>query len=158
MQIIIDSREQLPYKFDRWEVNTTTGTLTTGDYSIQGFEDKAAIERKSLDDLVGCLSGKSRVRFEKELARGRSLELFAVVIECNFFEIAGKRYHSTMNPDAVLQSIMAFHIRYNTPFLFCGDRSGGEYIAYSLLSKFIYEIRKRFSIYEKWISEQTANK
>jgi len=158
MQIIIDSREQLPYQFDRWPVSVTTASLTTGDYSIQGFQDKAAIERKSLDDLVGCLTGKGRTRFEKELSRARSLELFVVVVEADFCQIAGKRYYSAMNPESVLQSVAAFHIRYNTPFLFCGDRAGAEYITHSLLHKYVQEIRKRFTIYEKWISEQTAHK
>lgn len=144
MIILTDTREQLPYPFDRWPVDIKEAGLSTGDYSLLGFEDKAAIERKSLNDLISCLKGKNRDRFEKELSRARSYELFIVVIEADLFQIASKNYHSVMNPDAVLQSITAFHIRYGIPFLFCGDRSGAEYMTYSLLQKYLYEIKKRY--------------
>ena len=52
MKILIDTREQRPYKFD---IDTVTGTLTTGDYSICGLENYISIERKTIDDLIGCL-------------------------------------------------------------------------------------------------------
>lgn len=149
MKIIRDSREQLPYSFDRWPVSVQVSGIPTGDYSINGFEDKIAVERKSLNDLVSCLMGKNRDRFEKELTRARSYQVFAVVIEANLFQIMGKQYHSVMNPDAVMQSITAFYIRYGVPFLFAGDRSGGEYVTFSLLQKYVQEIQKRFSLYER---------
>ncbi|MDA3897496.1 MAG: hypothetical protein PF482_15275 [Desulfobacteraceae bacterium] len=144
MVIIQDTREQLPYVFDRWPVSVQAAGLPVGDYSIQGFSDKVAIERKSLDDLINCLMGGNRIRFEKELSRARSFELFAVIVEASFHQISAKQYHGCMDPHAVLQSIVAFHIRYKVPFIFAGDRCGGEYLTFSLLQKFIYEIEKRF--------------
>jgi len=144
MIIIQDTREGLPYKFERWNIEIKTSGLKVGDYSIQGFEDKISIERKSLNDLIGCLTGSNRSRFERELSRARSFELFVVIIEADLLTITSGQYHSVMNPDAVLQSIVAFHIRYGTPFLFAGDRCGAEYLTYSLLQKFLYEIKKRF--------------
>ncbi len=142
MIILKDTREQIPYSFKKFPVTVEPSLLPTGDYSILGFEDKIAIERKSLNDLVSCLMGKNRDRFERELTRARSYQVFAVVIEANLFQIMGKQYHSIMNPDAVMQSITAFYIRYGVPFLFAGDRSGGEYVTFSLLSKYLYEIEK----------------
>lgn len=145
MQIITDSREQQPYLFDKWpEVTTTTAGLPAGDYSLTGFEDKAAVERKALDDLIGCLMGKDRERFERELTRGRVMDLFAVVVEAGMDDIARGRYKSEMKPAAALQSIFAFQVRYGANFLFCGSREGGEYTTYSLLSKYLYEIEKRY--------------
>ena len=58
---IIDSREQNP--LDVSPLQAITGTLVTGDYSIQGLESVIAIERKSLDDLLGCC-GRERKRFD----------------------------------------------------------------------------------------------
>ena len=156
MIILTDTREQLPYSFDRWPIEIQTAGLPTGDYSLSGFENQIAVERKSLNDLIGCLIGKNRVRFEKELTHARQYELFAVVIEADFFQIANKNYHSVMNPDAVLQSITAFYIRYKIPFLFCGNRSGAEYMIYSLLQKYLYEIEKRYKQSQK--SMKTAIK
>jgi DNA excision repair protein ERCC-4 len=145
MIILTDTREQKPYCFENYpDVQVEAGTLATGDYSIPGFDDQVAIERKSLNDLIGCLKGDGRTRFEKELARARHYHLFCVVIEAGFHHIGMKRYHSAMTPQAIFQSLAAFHVRYGIPFLFCGDRDGGQYQTYSLLSKFAYEIEKRF--------------
>ena len=146
MKIIIDSREKLPYTFHNNDVGLETAKLNAGDYSLAGFDDRVAVERKSLDDLVGCLHGSGRERFERELARAGSYERFAVIIESSLQHIIMKRYHSKMTPQSVIQSITAFYIRYGSPFLFCGDRSGGEYMTYSILSKYQYEIEKRFMI------------
>jgi ERCC4-type nuclease len=146
LRIIIDTREQAPYNFERWQVVTERAGLPTGDYSLPGFTDRAAIERKSLDDLIGCLMGKDRQRFERELSRGRAYDLFAVVVESDLQAVAYGRYKSQMKPEAALQSIAAFYIRYGVPFMFCGSRYGAEYMTYSLLSKYVYEIEKRFQI------------
>jgi len=144
LKIVQDSREQNPYSFSAYpDVEVILGTLATADYSLPGFTDRIAIERKTIDDLVGCLS-QGRERFEKEMARARNFEHFAVVIEASLPPIMAGRYRSLMKANSVLQSIAAFSIRYRIPFLFCGDRPGGELMTYSLLSKFAYEIRKRF--------------
>ncbi|MDA3918973.1 MAG: hypothetical protein PF690_18675 [Deltaproteobacteria bacterium] len=149
ISILTDTREQAPYLFKRWNIKTQETGLTTGDYSLPGFEDKAAIERKTLDDLIGCLMGKDRERFEKELSRARSFELFAVVVEANLSDIANGQYQSNMKPTAALQTLAAFFIRYRVPFLFCSNRAGGEYQVYSLLQKYIQEIEKRFKQSQK---------
>jgi ERCC4-type nuclease len=49
MKILIDTREQIPFNFSRYGVQTETDALPVGDYSIPGFEDRVAIERKSND-------------------------------------------------------------------------------------------------------------
>lgn len=149
ISIIIDTREQAPYTFDAWEVTTTRAGLPTGDYSVAGFEDRVGIERKSLDDLISCLMGDNRQRFERELARGRVYELFAVVVEADLTDLARGRYQSQMKPEACLQSVTTFFVRYGVPFMFCGNRAGAEYMTYSLLAKYIYEIRKRFDMARK---------
>jgi len=94
MIVTIDTREQTAYDFTRYGATTERGTLSTGDYSIKGFHDKVAVERKTIDDLVGCLMGKERERFERELSRGRALEFFAVVVEASMENIARGRYRS----------------------------------------------------------------
>ncbi len=147
--IITDTREQAPYSFSKWDVETMQASLETGDYSLRGFENQVAVERKNLDDLISCFMGANRDRFEKELIRGRRLDLFAVVIEATLEDIAQGRFKSQMKPVAALQTVAAFAVRYGTPFMFCGSRAGAEYMTFSLLSKYIYEIEKRYKIYQK---------
>ena len=54
MLIVVDTREQTPFEFrhEKYETTTKQGTLSVGDYSLAGLEDKVAVERKSLPDLV----------------------------------------------------------------------------------------------------------
>lgn len=115
--IVIDTREQTPFHFDGWP--TQRGTLKTGDYSIVGLEDSAAIERKSLQDLIGCIGGE-RDRFKRELERLMAYSCRAVVIEANMDAIYRQQYRGTIHPNAVIGSIASWTTRYQVPFIFAG--------------------------------------
>ena len=143
MKIVIDTREQKPLEFSQ---PTETGTLPTGDYSVKGLEKFVAIERKSVDDLVGCLKKGSRARFEKELSRGRGLEYFALVIEADLAALAAGEYRSEMKPAAVIQSLLAFSVRYRLPVFFCPNRQYAARVVESLLSKYVREIEKKLKL------------
>lgn len=145
MKIIVDSREQAPFLFAGPRYAGTvvgTGTLATGDYSLAGMENVVAVERKSLDDLVGCLTS-GRERFERELVRARGLDSFAVVVEASWDDLASGTFRSRMNPHAACQSVLAFQVRYRIPFLFCGSRPGAEYVCWSLLRQCLEGSRAR---------------
>jgi len=144
VRIVVDSREQIPYDFRAYDVETTVAALPVGDYSLQGFNERIAVERKSLNDLVGCLMGTERDRFKRELARGRALERFVVVIESDLRDLLDGRYRSKMNPKAAFESVVAFYIRFGTSFLWAGDRQGAERMTFSVLAKFFAEIEKRY--------------
>lgn len=143
MKIVVDSREQAPFTFEKYEVDVLPGALLTGDYSLPGLESLVAIERKSLGDLVGCLMGSDRDRFERELSRAGGLEAFLVVIEASMDDVRRHNYRSRMRPHAVLQSVAAFMVRYRVPFAWCGSREGAEYMTFSFLEKYAVEQRKR---------------
>ena len=140
MKIIIDNREQRPYEFTGTE--TETGTLETGDYSISGASHLIAIERKTADDLIGCLT-RHRERFERELHRGRALQYFALVVESSLLELSNGHYRSMMKPKAAIQSLLAFSVRYDLPIFFAENRDFGQRVTESLLLKFAREQEKR---------------
>ncbi len=145
MLILVDTREQLPFAFQDFPgIETARVALPVGDYSLPGFEDRVAIERKGLDDLVACLKNPNRDRFERELNRAKSYELFAVVIEANVDDVRKCRYRSAMKPASVMQSVFAFQVRYRIPFMFAGSRANAQEITHSLLSKYAREITMRF--------------
>lgn len=136
LKIICDSREQNGYTFSDYpDVMATTGTLTTGDYSLAGFADKVAIERKELSDLISCLS-HDRDRFIRELERLRGYEAAAVIVEAKYSDIAQGRYRSKMNPDAAIQSIVSIMVNYRMPFFFAGTRSAGEQFAHDFIKHY----------------------
>ena len=147
MIILIDNRERFPYLFDigsGYEVSLERATLPVGDYSLPGFEDRIAIERKELNDLIGCLMGSNRIRFERELARGRAYDFFAVVVEANLSQVWTGDYRSEMRPQSALQSLAAFQVRYRVPFIWAGNRAGAEYMTHAFLAKYLREISERF--------------
>ena len=139
MRLITDSREQRPYQF---ETQSEVGALAIGDYSIVGLENYVAIERKTVDDLIGCLT-TDRDRFERELHRGRALDYFALVIEATLSDLANGEYRSKMNPKSAVQSLLAFSIRYRLPIFFAENRQYAQRVTESLLLKYGREIEKK---------------
>ncbi len=91
--IIRDSREQLPITLPR---STQIGALDVGDYAVAqvNYDRGIRIERKSLSDLCGTLSGRKQTRknktsttewsnlerFDRELARAAESGLYVVMM------------------------------------------------------------------------------
>lgn len=143
--IICDTREP---KDGGWEpfftVPTVRATLQTGDYSLLGAEHLISIERKALSDLLGSLT-HDRSRFERELARGKGLDFFAVIVEASASDIlAGRfgKYGNGCHARAIWESCCCFSVRYRSPFLFASDRITAARLAESLLTKWHRERRK----------------
>ncbi len=138
IKIKIDSREQKAYHFENSEV----GTLKIGDYSICGLENHISIERKELNDLIGCLT-TGRERFKKELFKGKALDYFALVIEASLSDLANGHYRSQMGAKSAIQSLLAFSIRYGLPVWFAESREYGQRLTESLLCKYAKQIEKK---------------
>ncbi len=83
--IIVDTREQKPYKFRGMDIERKG--LATGDYSLKGHESKITVERKSHDDAWNSARG-SRKRFVRCLQRLAVMPHPAIVIECSLEELA----------------------------------------------------------------------
>lgn len=97
--IVVDSREKARWYFDGIKsdakdgyrllrVKTEVRGLPTGDYSLDGYENKVVVERKNLQDLFGTL-GQGRKRFERELCRLSTFQFSAVVVEADWRAITG---------------------------------------------------------------------
>jgi len=142
--IVTDNREQDAYTFEGKDCEVVPGSLMTGDYSLLHLEDKVSVERKSLPDLVACLVGAGRERFERELARARGYDCFSVIIEAHFTELAAGQYRSKMNAHSACQSVLTFQTRYGVPFFFAGSRKAGEYVTFSILSKYLREAETKY--------------
>ena len=99
MRIITDSRQQRPYQF---ELASELAALPCGDYSIGGLENYVAVERKTLDDLIGCLT-TDRDRFERKLHRGLALDYFALVVEASLSDLVNGRYRTNMLSKSAVQ-------------------------------------------------------
>ncbi len=149
--VVVDNREQRPFDFlglrcDQADgggpltIPTVRGTLASGDYSLQGFETRVAVERKSLADLYSTL-GQGRDRFERELERLAAMEFAAVVIEATWPELcADPPPHTELPPKIVFRSILAWSVRYPRIHWFpAGPRRLAEVTTFRLLERFLKE-------------------
>ena len=146
--IIIDSREQSPFDFrdlpaDKKEgggyiiVQTKRQALRTGDYSIEGMEERISIERKSIEDLFNCV-GNDRDRFERQLMRLNELEKPFLVVEADWARIAKGCVHSKLQPKTVIRSVIAWQMNYfpKVHWWFCSGKREAELCTFRILDRF----------------------
>ncbi len=133
---LIDTREPDPAPWENYfSLPTVRTCLPTGDYSLDGFQSWVSIERKTLDDLIGCLT-VSRERFTRELERAASILHFYVVVEARYSDLLQGNYRSQMNPRSAWESVVALQHRYAIPFLFAGSQEVAATLCESILLRF----------------------
>jgi len=159
--IIIDNQEKNPILFQHVYltnfnqgrphhthviVSTVRQHLPTGDYSIRGYEESIAFERKSLADLQrsithqkGRAEGRhNRNRFERELERLQNFAWSAVIVEGNWEEFL--KYclqHTSMSPVAANASIIAYQHRFQkTHWIWC-PRQAQAKLMYQHFARFL---------------------
>lgn len=158
MNLVTDTREQRPLDFTRWpEITVTTATLRAGDYSLVGFEDRFALERKSLPDLVGSVT-THRERFERELQTLRGYDLAAIVAECDTGHVLRHEYRSKASPDSVLQSLAAFQVRYRVPTLWAGSPQGAAYMVRALCRHYLADQGRRLRAVSAHLASTSSTK
>lgn len=156
--VLIDSREQAPWRFDGFTTDQSKSGaairplwiparwqgLPTGDYSIetpegQSLEGKIAIERKSLTDLYGTL-GAGRDRFAAEHERMAEIVnnggYACVIIEATLEQaISEPPEESKLSPKVVFRTAASWQVKYRVPWHFVGPRRLAEAFAFRLLEK-----------------------
>jgi len=120
--IVVDTREQKPLHFDG-TIRTVRKCLKTGDYSVEGYEDQFAVERKSIPDLIGTLTA-GRDRFEREMHRMAGIGFRRVIVEGSWRQVIA--YVKRIDRDerrrvrvkSIVGTVYAFEVRYGVPFVF----------------------------------------
>jgi ERCC4-type nuclease len=150
--VLQDTREQAPWHFSEivierrlWVIQRRVATLATGDYTIDGCEDRLCIERKSAADLVGSVTaGNARFRREHERMAdivkfgGKSGGFACVIVEGSLSAIcdeldseAGRR----VTGDMIIGAAASWPMRYQVPWFFAGDRRLAELLAFRIMAK-----------------------
>lgn len=132
VRLICDTREQLPHPWEKHlpaQVTLERGTLETGDFCLKGLEDGAIVERKTVSDLLGCIT-RERDRFERELKRGRHCGAFCVVVEGSLQDCLSLR--GDLAETALVGSVASWTRRY-CPFVFCGGEREAAQFAWRFL-------------------------
>jgi hypothetical protein len=130
LEVVVDSHERYPYRFARPGVRTVRRALRCGDYGVtHGGELVAAVERKSLPDLVSSLTtGK----LNHALAELAALRRGAVVVEDRWSEVFKLE---RVRPAVVADGLAELQVRRpNVPIVFCETRQLAEEWAYRFLA------------------------
>lgn len=133
--IIIDTREKNRLVFTTLQVET--GTLQTGDYSLRNLEHMVCVERKSLTDLLACVTAE-RNRFKRELQRIRAYRFRCLVIETTQQEIEHGGWKSKILPQSVLGSLAAWTAQYNLPIWLAGTHEAAGHF----VERYLYQVAR----------------
>jgi hypothetical protein len=141
--IVRDTREQKGWDFSN--ENIIDKYLETGDYSLEGYENKLAIERKG--SIVEFASNITQKRFERELERLEAYDHSFLILEFTLDDVFNfpnccdipffLRKKLKIKPYFFLRRITEFQLKYKTKLIFAGDR--GKEIAKSIFNRFVEE-------------------
>src|SRR5258708_556746 len=132
--IAIDNREQLRYAFEGYTSYRTT--LKTGDYSLRGFTDVLAVERKNKMDAWAMLTGE-RKRFERCLERLSQLDRAAIVIESSMAEfVIPPPQIKRVNAATAMGSYISWSTKWRIPVFFAENRQWAERVTIRVLAAY----------------------
>lgn len=130
LEIVVDAHERYAYRFAGQQVGTVRRALSCGDYAV-AVEDEVvgAVERKSLPDLVGSLTG-GRLRYA--LGELAALPRAAVVVEDRYSRVFAL---DRVRPALVADGLAELQVRWPTvPIVFCETRKLAEEWTYRWLA------------------------
>lgn len=153
--VLVDSAEQLPWTFaglKTWRkggdvpliVPTRREKLgeSRGDYTVDGLQQIAAIERKSAEDAQSTILGwgDRRENFVETLETLAGLRYAAVVVESTLGRVistapARGRKSAAENAKILHRQVLAWLQDYRVPWLFCDSRRMAEASAFRILER-----------------------
>ena len=149
--IIKDTREQDGYTFESSSsrYHTCNGMISrkldTGDYSIEGLEDKLCIERKASVVEFANNVGHDQVRFLKEIERMKDFRYKFLVLEFSLTDLM-KFPEGSSIPEGdwgklkvtnkfMLKMIMEFQLYKNINVLFCDSKKNAKWAVLSIIKR-----------------------
>lgn len=130
LAVLVDSQEKYPYRFATQAVSVGRARLPAGDYGVE-LDGRlvAAVERKSLADLVGSiLSGKLRYA----LAELSALPRAAVVVEDRYSQVYKLE---RVRPAVIADALAELQVRWpGVPLVFAETRPLAEQWTYRYLA------------------------
>ena len=110
--LVIDTREQHPLFHPLPKgLLVVRDTLTHGDYSIRGFENKIAIERKKMSDLMSYI-GIERDKTAVKLHAMKDLYFKALVVEEAWDDLFLPKQYSKVPAEVIRQALVSFNVRF----------------------------------------------
>ncbi len=140
--VIVDTREKQP-----WELNSARvlgrefRKLDTGDYTVEGLEDKLCIDRKAnVNEIAGNIT---QVRFKKELVRIKEFPHAFLILEASAQDVLDYPHSSNLPPkilkkikingNFLMRCLNRMQIKYNFNIIYAGNRENAQRIAVNLM-------------------------
>jgi ERCC4-type nuclease len=133
--LLVDTREQLPYKFSRfrgWFSGVKKKALKVGDYSIEGMEDEVTVERKDLPDLLQSFT-TCRGVFVARLRKMADYPHRLLVVTASLSEVKSSYGGVSIDPNRITQSLIATLAGTGVPFICTETHELGAEITASYL-------------------------
>jgi ERCC4-type nuclease len=133
--LLVDTREQNPLdcsRFAGWFAGIERTALRLGDYSVAGLEDVCVVERKDLPDLVHSLTTDRSV-FISRLRRMAAYPHRLLVITAALSQVKSPYAFSAVDPNRILQSLIAMLSGMGVPFVCTETHELGEEVVASYL-------------------------
>lgn len=133
--VIVDSREQSPFDFSRfegWFAGVERRALDLGDYSISGMEHVCVVERKSLPDLVHSFTAE-RSAFVARLKKMSTCPHRLLVVTAALSSVKSPYPFSAFSPNRITQALIAALAGWGVPFVCTETHELGEEIVASYL-------------------------
>lgn len=139
--VVVDTREQLPFfkKSTPKGLTIVRDTLKNGDYSVRGFEDCIAIERKKMSDLMSYI-GVERDRTVEKLMRLKTYEFKALVVEEDWDNLFLPKMFSQVHPESVRGFLKSINVRFDVHFFTHPNRDECEWW---ILDRLLYFFEKK---------------
>ncbi|MDO4576409.1 MAG: hypothetical protein Q4D98_14470 [Planctomycetia bacterium] len=147
LKILYDIREKKPYKFaeiKELEPDATFSvamrSLSTGDYTAEGLEEIAVIERKSPRDFLNTLT-QAQDRFMREFRRMNGMPFAAIVVETRLEALAQGSGNTALHlqkavaEDGFFAKMLLMRILFpNIRWYFAASRAAAEFYTYKQLN------------------------
>jgi len=141
-RIIVDTRERESFSFD---CPTLHRKLDAGDYSVDGYADRVAVERKNLADFTHTVI-HDFTRFAHELEKLARLDASCVVVEADLDAVLRGRHAETLRgaaPRSLLGATVHIAMRFRVPVYWCGSRQAACAFTDAFLRGFVRDISQR---------------
>lgn len=149
--VIKDTREQDGYTFEKFTGRYTscngmiTRKLDTGDYTLEGLEDKLCIERKGRISEIATNLGKDKARFMREIERMKTFPFKFIILEFSLSDVMEFPIGSDIPEEKwgsivvtnkyILKMLVELQMYHDIHIIFCGNKKNAKLMINSILKR-----------------------
>lgn len=145
--VIRDTREKNGWHFSNFDgcLGMVQQALKTGDYSIEGLEDKVCIERKGCIEEMALNLGQNKPQFMAEIERMKPFAHKFIILEFTIDELLSfpkdsriplaKQKNIKLTGKYILKCLMEFQVYEDIHVMFCGNKQHAFIFVSSLLKR-----------------------